>query len=359
MFSMVGVSTTVDWRRQRIQALRNVSLRLGAREVVGIIDPGYVGTMALLDVASGLVRPEAGRIRLNDIDLTELSRRRRETLRSRQILWVDDRAREQCPYWTVHNYIELTVLRSDAYRGRTKRDLAVRRVVYGLELMGVSDLASIRIGELSFWELVRVELARMIAAHMPLVTISGLFNGLGTDAQEARRLLRLAVDDAGCGVLLACNSTSLWMADRAWRLDRGELSLLFGVSPEDRKIVALKGSGGRSTPPSFTDKQMLTPASEAMPSQAVARIDKMPTISRFFGIVISMYFDDHEPPHFHARSGEFNAKVRADTLELLAGDLPRRDLRLVLAWAELRAPELMDNWQRARAGETLWAIEPL
>jgi hypothetical protein len=225
--------------------------------------------------------------------------------------------------------------------------------------MGVSDLVRIRLGELSSWELVRVELARMLAAQMPLVTISGLFNGLGTHAQEARRLLRFVIDDAGCGVLLACNSTSLWMADRAWRLDRGELTLLLGASSEDRKIVSLEDSGGRSALPSSTDQQMLAPASEAMPSQAVARIDEMPTISRFFGIAISMYFDDHEPPHFHARSGEFNAKVRADTLELLAGDLPRRELRLVLAWAELRAPELMDNWQRARAGETLWAIEPL
>ena len=72
-----------------------------------------------------------------------------------------------------------------------------------------------------------------------------------------------------------------------------------------------------------------------------------------------MYFDDHEPPHFHVRSGDFNAKVRADTLELLVGDLPRRELRLVLAWGELHATELMDNWRRARAGERLRAIEPL
>ncbi len=353
MFSMVDVSTTVDWRRQRIQALKNVSLSLGAREVVGIIDPGHVGIMALLDVASGLEKPDAGRILLKGIDLTGLSRRRRERLRSQQILWVDDRARECCPNWRVDRYVELTVLRS----GGVKQ--AIRRATYGLELMGVSDLAPIKVGELSSWELVRVELARMIAAQMPLATISGIFNGLGAYAQEARRLLRLAIDDVGCGVLLACNSTSLWMADRAWRLDRGELSLLFGASTGDRKIVALKGSVGRSTPPSLTDEQMLAPASGGMPSQAVARIDEMPTISRFFGITISMYFDDHEPPHFHARAGEFNAKIRADTLELLAGDLPRRELRLVLAWAELHAPELMDDWQRARAGERLWAIEPL
>jgi hypothetical protein len=85
----------------------------------------------------------------------------------------------------------------------------------------------------------------------------------------------------------------------------------------------------------------------------------MPAISRFFGITIGMYFDDHLPPHFHARSGEFSAKICADTLELMVGDLPRRELRLVMAWAEMHASELQDNWRRAREGATLRAIEPL
>jgi ABC-type branched-subunit amino acid transport system ATPase component len=73
MFSLVGVSTTVNWRRQRIHALKNVSLSLSAREVVGIIDPGHVGIMALLKVASGLEKPDAGRILLKSIDLTGLA----------------------------------------------------------------------------------------------------------------------------------------------------------------------------------------------------------------------------------------------------------------------------------------------
>lgn len=85
----------------------------------------------------------------------------------------------------------------------------------------------------------------------------------------------------------------------------------------------------------------------------------MPTISRFFGITITMYFDDHGPPHFHVRTAGHSAKVRIDTLELLASDLPRRELRLVLAWAEMRSTELEENWRRAREGETLNEIEPL
>lgn len=85
----------------------------------------------------------------------------------------------------------------------------------------------------------------------------------------------------------------------------------------------------------------------------------MPAISRFFGIVIAMYFDDHGPPHFHARHAEGSAKVRIDTLEVIESSLGRRQLRFVLAWAELHQQELSANWRRARAGETLRQVEPL
>ena len=85
----------------------------------------------------------------------------------------------------------------------------------------------------------------------------------------------------------------------------------------------------------------------------------MPTISRFFGITITMYFDDHGPPHFHVRTAGHSAKIRIDTLEVVASDLPRRELRLVLAWAEMHSTELAENWRRAREGDTLKEIEPL
>jgi hypothetical protein len=85
----------------------------------------------------------------------------------------------------------------------------------------------------------------------------------------------------------------------------------------------------------------------------------VPRISSFNGIVITMYFSDHGYPHFHARHAEGEAKVRIDDLEVIDSSLGRRHLRLVLAWAELHQAELQENWQRARAGETLEEIEPL
>jgi hypothetical protein len=85
----------------------------------------------------------------------------------------------------------------------------------------------------------------------------------------------------------------------------------------------------------------------------------VPTISRFMGIVVAMFFDDHGPPPFHARHAEGSAKVRIDTVEVIDSSLPRRQLRLVLAWAALHQDELLENWRLARAGETLREIEPL
>jgi len=85
----------------------------------------------------------------------------------------------------------------------------------------------------------------------------------------------------------------------------------------------------------------------------------VPTVSRFFGITIRMFFEDHSFPHFHARHADGEAKVRIDNLEVLSSSLRRRQLRMVLAWAEIHQGELEDNWRRARGRETLRAIEPL
>jgi hypothetical protein len=85
----------------------------------------------------------------------------------------------------------------------------------------------------------------------------------------------------------------------------------------------------------------------------------MPEISRFFGIIIRMYFNDHVPPHFHADYGENSIEITIETLEVLKGKLPNRVLGLVLEWASLHRNELRADWERARNGETLEPIQPL
>jgi len=96
-----------------------------------------------------------------------------------------------------------------------------------------------------------------------------------------------------------------------------------------------------------------------VPTASRGTIIGVPTISRFFGIVIAMFFDDHGPPHFHARHAGGSARIRIDPIEVMDSSLGRRQLRLVLAWAELHQEELLENWRLARAGETLREIEPL
>ena len=85
----------------------------------------------------------------------------------------------------------------------------------------------------------------------------------------------------------------------------------------------------------------------------------MPEVSRFFGIAIRFYYNDHEPAHIHAVYGENEALIGIETLAVLRGQLPRRALALVLEWAALHREELRSNWSRSRAGVTPSQIAPL
>lgn len=85
----------------------------------------------------------------------------------------------------------------------------------------------------------------------------------------------------------------------------------------------------------------------------------MPEISRFLGMIITMYYNDHAPPQFHLRYGEQRAKIDLESGELLDGRLPRRALELVREWRVINEQELRENWQRALAREPLNNIEPL
>ncbi len=85
----------------------------------------------------------------------------------------------------------------------------------------------------------------------------------------------------------------------------------------------------------------------------------MPRISEFYGIVIAMFYNDHEPPHFHAIYGEYRALVAVEPARVLNGELPRRATNLVLEWARMHNTELMNNWQRAREHQALLQVPPL
>lgn len=87
----------------------------------------------------------------------------------------------------------------------------------------------------------------------------------------------------------------------------------------------------------------------------------MPQVSRFYGIVISMYYESgtHQLPHFHARYEKYRASFTFDPPVLLAGSMPRRQMNLILAWAELHQDELRANWESARQEGELQKIDGL
>lgn len=79
----------------------------------------------------------------------------------------------------------------------------------------------------------------------------------------------------------------------------------------------------------------------------------MPEISRFYGIVISMFYDDHNPPHFHVQYGEFKAVIRINDFAMAEGYLPPKALSLVNEWFVIHKEDLMENWELAEKDQVL------
>lgn len=84
----------------------------------------------------------------------------------------------------------------------------------------------------------------------------------------------------------------------------------------------------------------------------------MPQISTFYGIIITMYLPDHNPPHFHVRHDDYHATIDIENGEI-KGNMPRRDLQLVYEWLDMHKDELMENWKRLQEGKPIVKIEPL
>jgi ABC-type lipoprotein export system ATPase subunit len=347
MLSMIDIHKTFGRGDRRVQVLSNVSLDVAEGEVVGVVGSLRDGSTALLHMAAGWIQPDEGRVMFGEIDITELSYTKRDRFVTPQILWIDRKSPE---LMTVSRHVSLSLIAERRIRE------ADRLVSLGLERMGVLECASCYLSDLSHWERLLVELARVVSTHRRLILVNDLFDDLNVrQMQEARRLLRSLVDDLGCGVLLRVSDLqSAWVADRVWRFAEGELTPVPDKLPVDLNVVPIDSQGLASRQGVSTLADKLT-----IPEKISIRVDDTQTISRFSGLAITMCSDDNQPPHFHVRSGEFTAKIRTDTLEVLVGNLPRREQRLVLAWAELRASELQENWRRARVGETLQKIEPL
>ncbi len=85
----------------------------------------------------------------------------------------------------------------------------------------------------------------------------------------------------------------------------------------------------------------------------------MPEISRFLGIIIYMYFNDHNPPHFHVKYNDYRAIITIEPLVIQDGALPPRIFGLVMEWAELHQKDLLETWQTLIDTGTFVPIPPL
>ena len=85
----------------------------------------------------------------------------------------------------------------------------------------------------------------------------------------------------------------------------------------------------------------------------------MPEICRFLGIVIKMFYDEHNPPHFHAEYAEHKASIRIQDFALLEGYLPSKIHGLVVEWASIHKVDLLKEWELARGNKPLIKLKPL
>ena len=87
----------------------------------------------------------------------------------------------------------------------------------------------------------------------------------------------------------------------------------------------------------------------------------MPTISMFYGIIIRMYYapKEHNPSHIHAYYQDFVSTIRLNDCELMEGQMPSKQLRLIQAWIELHKEELLADWELCQNGEMPFKVEPL
>jgi hypothetical protein len=84
----------------------------------------------------------------------------------------------------------------------------------------------------------------------------------------------------------------------------------------------------------------------------------MPEICRFYGIIIYMFYNDHNPPHFHVEYQDFDAIIEIES-GVVKGKIPRRALKLIFEWMDLHKDELLENWKKIEERKTLQKIEPL
>lgn len=200
------------------QVLSDVSFDVDRGEIVGIVGAAKSGKSVLLRIAAGLTIPEAGSVRLGDLELTRLRERKREKLRGKELVWLHRAGMSQ--KLEVTKIVGWPLVAKK--RGRRETE---RRAAAMLERVGASACAGHRWNDLSRWEQALVGLAQAFVGDPTVVVIDDLLDALGTPwTERAADLLRSLIDDTGrrCGVVMsASDRDSVVLADRVWTLEQG------------------------------------------------------------------------------------------------------------------------------------------
>jgi putative ABC transport system ATP-binding protein len=222
LLALQGVDKSYRRGGRRLRVLADASLEVGPGEVGAVVGSRDEGKTTLLKIAAGLEQPDAGEVRLGDLNLTLLLDRERSRLLGSEIAWTN---REGTGVkLEVLDYLALPLAMGRGRGRRQARSLATE----ALERVGVAGCARRRWSELSDWERVMVGFARGIVCRPRLLVVDNVIDGLGMRrTREAGELLLALTAELGCGVLMSCTDLeAALIADRVWSLEGGRLSVL-------------------------------------------------------------------------------------------------------------------------------------
>ncbi len=234
LLSLRGVYLSYRRGRGRLRVLVNASLEVGAGEIVAVVGSRGEGKTTLLEVAAGILPPEAGQVWLGDVELTGLGEEDCAGLLGRDIRWV--RRQGTGLAFDILNYVGLPLA-----VGRGRHD-AEQQALGALERVGAGDCAGRLWVDLSNWERVLVAFARGIVGSPRLLVLDDVMDGLGMGrTEEAGDLLCSLVAELGCGVLMSASDVEATViADRVLHFERGALEVLSDHAAYEADVIPLR-----------------------------------------------------------------------------------------------------------------------
>ncbi|MGA2164948.1 MAG: ATP-binding cassette domain-containing protein [Solirubrobacteraceae bacterium] len=244
LLSLVGVRYGAQRGRGRVEGLLvDVSLDVGAGELVAVVGSRSRGKTTLLQLAAGLVAPEDGVVRIRGYDLAGLSEREHSRL-LREEIGLAGQNGPRVDLRMVH-YVAAPLLVS---RRRKHRRQAFARASVALERVGMASRARQRWGDLSRWDRALVDVAQGIVGEPGLLLVDDVTDGLGMrETAEVTKLLRSLVEETGMGVLMTVSDGEAALsAHRVFSLSRRGLRAISDQSPRPKNVIDLPAVRGGS-----------------------------------------------------------------------------------------------------------------